>query len=221
MPRARSVSAARTTAARAAREFFDAGDERKHDAERAVCRGAQQRTQLCLKHIVHRQAEPNAAQTERRSRAVGVRMLERQLRSLTSNVRIVTRPGDMLSTSRVYAGELRFFRQRRVSAPRQQEFRSEQADAFGAGFSRPHRIVGRFDVGLEPDLDAVLGDRRQPAVFVERLFELFAPLLPCPDVLQRRRIRIDEHFAARAIDRNQGAGRDQLLALRSPATAGT
>ena len=38
----------------------------------------------------------------------------------------------------------------------EQELRSEQADAFGAPLQRPRRVVRGFDVGFEPDRDAVL-----------------------------------------------------------------
>ena len=49
----------------------------------------------------------------------------------------------------------------------EQELRSVQPDAFGAGVARRREIVGELDVGVEPDPDAVGRRRRPPPLGVD------------------------------------------------------
>src|SRR4029453_3665735 len=84
------------------------------------------------------------------------------------------------------------FGERSLATGGEQKLRSEQPDALGPAFRRPGRIVGRFDVGLEPDADAVLGDCGQGTVFVERLLVGFPVTSPGGDLRQRLLVGIDD-----------------------------
>ena len=97
---ARSVVGARTTAARAARSSSTPETNGNMMRKRPVRRRAQQRAQLRLEDVVEGEAEADAAQAERGRVAVDPGDVEPSCVSLTSNVRTVTRPGAMLSTSR-------------------------------------------------------------------------------------------------------------------------
>ena len=75
-PRARSVSAARLDGRARGAQLLDARDEREHDPQRPVRGRAQQRAQLRLEDLVEREAQPDAAQAERRPRAFDARVLD-------------------------------------------------------------------------------------------------------------------------------------------------
>ena len=80
MPLPRSVSAARVTVGAGRAQLFHAGHEREHDPQRSMRGRAQQGTELGLEELLEREAEPDAAQAERRPRALDAVVLDPQLR---------------------------------------------------------------------------------------------------------------------------------------------
>ncbi len=122
-------------------QLLHARDERKHDSQRAVRGRAQQRTQLRLEDLVHGQAQAHAAEAERRPRALGSRMLKRQLR--LADVERANRHaarGHALDQACVCV-ELGLFGECGVPAPREQELRPEESYSVRARFARPDCII--------------------------------------------------------------------------------
>ncbi len=136
-------------------QLVEAGNERKHDAQRAVRGGAQQGAQLRLEDLVERQAEADAAQSERRAGPFNAGVFDRQLRFAdVERADGHAPPGRTLEEPPV-GDELRLLGERALSAAGEQELGPEKPDAFGAALPCPAGVVRCFDVGFEPDRDAV------------------------------------------------------------------
>ena len=189
-------------------QLFQSRYEREHDAQRPMRRGSKQCPELRLEHVFHRETQPDAAQAERRSRALGSGVVERELRLADLERPDRHPPGRHAFDEPGIRVELDGFGERRVTAAGQQELGSEQADAVRPRLPRPGRIVWRLNIGLEADLDPVLGYWRQPAVLVQRLLIGLASLLTAADVIQFGGIGIDEDIAGGAVHGEPGARRD-------------
>ena len=118
---------------------------------------------------------------------------------------------------------LRLLRQRRAVRPR----RAGTPIGTARCRPRPPRALcsassGDSTLASSRICDAVCGDRRQPAIFVERLLVGLATLLRVLTCVERRRDR-DRRRLRRSRRRRRAArpARSALLALRRPATAGT
>ena len=85
---------------------------------------------------------------------------------------------------------------------------------------RTEGIVGKFDVGLQADVDAVGRDAGKGAEFVERLFVGLVLESALPDVPQRLVVGIDEHLAGRTVDRDGGTGRHDRAGVAQPGDRG-
>ena len=184
---------------------------------------AQQRAQLRLEDFVERQAEAQAAQAERRPRALDGGVLEPSCASVTSNVRTVTRRGAIALDQPAVDGVLRLLVERRLPAPA-----SRNSDRYSPIPSAPRSRARAASSGsstlasIRIATPSSVTDGRSP-VLVERLLVGAAPPLARFELLASTSgVGIDEHFAGRAVHGDdQGAGRNQPLALRRPATAGT
>ena len=215
-PPARSAAAARSTAARAARS--SSTPETKGNMIRSgPCTAARSSARSCVwktssfARLSRTPRSPSGARA-----AVQPRMLHPEL-ALADVEGANRHPARSHAVDQAGVGAvLRRFRQRRLSAGRQQELGSEETDAVRAPLPRAHGVVGRFDVGFQPDLHAVFGDRRQPAVSVERLLVRRAPLLPSEDVVQGGLVGVDEHIAGRAVHREQRPGLDDRAGVVQP-----
>ena len=161
------MSAARDHGATRRAQLIDAGDERKHDPQRTVRGGAQQRAELRLEDLLHRETQTDAAQSERRPGAVDAGVMDRQLRLADVEGPDRDRGSRRVRHQPAVGGVLRLFRERRLSATRQQELGTEEPDALRPLFVRAPGIVRRLDVRFEPDLDAVCSDAWQPTVLIE------------------------------------------------------
>ena len=140
--------------------FFDGRDEREHDAQRPVRRGAHQRPHLRAQHLGVGEPEPQAAQAGPRAppfrAAAGPGKLplveverangDRSWRDLFNQAaieRVLIVLGD--------AGD---------GPARQHEFRTVEADALGAMFVQERQIFEQLDVGFEANAHAVGGGDR-------------------------------------------------------------
>ena len=159
-----------------------------------------------------RQAEADAAQPERRPRAVDRRMLERRAASsLTSNVRIVTRPGAIALDQPRVGGVLRLFVSAAVPPPASRNSDRNSPMPFGARARAPaprRRATRRWPrAGSATPSSVTAGRSRYSSSDCSYGAPLAAGVLDAAPSVSG--VRIDEHVAARAVDGEQRARRDQ------------
>ena len=143
-----------------------AGDHRQQNVKRAVLRRAQHGGQLRVQQLGDAQRQADRAQTQRRIDAgaqpgAAVQRISQLVAAHVQRAHRDRAPVHGLDQA-AHRLVLLVLVGRRV-AVHVHEFAAQQADAVGADVDRRGDLAGQVEIGLQADLDAVAGHRRQVA----------------------------------------------------------